>query len=262
MATSKRDNNFQRIQEFKERFDPIPFAKLRQNYIVVKQFLEDASACDVKLLSNRITNDLGVDGDDAEELLIKFVKQYDLKWGDFEFDKHFYSEGEIYGPWPALHNIVILIIKVLAWIIKILSFKHFNFSILDWYRPTDREVSDLTFKQMLIWYIEKDFKEASQSLYKPSCKSSLLKYRATLEKMKPKLNETAIVCNWIFAKGEMTCDHNCERIQWLVDNYLVKVSTIDGGWTTNYKDPEDGRYWQRTYPYSEMQGGGPATLKL
>jgi hypothetical protein len=244
------------------QFKSVPFSKLRQDYIVVKRFLEEASACDVKSLSDRITNDLGVDGDDAEELLIKFVKQYDLKWGDFKFDKHFYSEGKIYGSSYALYNIIVLFAKVAARILEKVSFNRLQFNKKpEWYRPVDRDVSDLTFKQMLVWYIEKDFKEAHQISYTPAQTATLLKERATLKSMKPKPNETVIVCNWIFTNGKVTGDHNCERIQWLVDNYLVKINAIDGGWTSNYQDPEDGRYWQRTYPYSEMQGGGPATLE-
>lgn len=85
----------------------------------------------------------------------------------FEFDKHFYSEGELFGSGPALYNIVVLVIKVVLWIIETLSVKRLQFhNKPQWYKPVDREVSDLTFKQMLTWYIEKDFTYVNHTSYK------------------------------------------------------------------------------------------------
>jgi len=31
---------------------------------------------------------------------------------------------------------------------------------------------------------------------------------------------------------------------------------------TLYRDPDDGRYWERTYPQSELHGGGPPELRV
>jgi hypothetical protein len=31
-------------------------------------------------------------------------------------------------------------------------------------------------------------------------------------------------------------------------------------WETLYRDPNDGRYWERTYPHSDWHGGGPPCL--
>lgn len=78
---------------------------------------------------------------------------------------------------------------------------------------------------------------------------------------KPKPSEGGIIGQWIFVDGKMSADHNCQRIEWLVNNYLQKVDTADGGWTKNYQDPEDGRYWQHTYPKGYMHGGGPPMLE-
>ncbi len=78
---------------------------------------------------------------------------------------------------------------------------------------------------------------------------------------KPKWQEGGIVGQWIYENGKMLADANTLRIEWLVANYLKKVSTEDGGWTTNYQDPEDGSYWQHTYPKSYMHGGGPPMLE-
>lgn len=62
----------------------------------------------------------------------------------------------------------------------------------------------------------------------------------------------------------MRGDATCERIHWLTQNWLVQVAYIreGGGWETLYQDPSDGRLWERTYPQSEMHGGGPPRLEL
>lgn len=76
-----------------------------------------------------------------------------------------------------------------------------------------------------------------------------------------KPNEDLIVGNWIFECGGTLADENCKRIEWLIKHCLAEVSRADGGWTTIYRNPADGCYWQLTYPHSEMAGGGPPTLK-
>jgi len=78
---------------------------------------------------------------------------------------------------------------------------------------------------------------------------------------KPQPSEGGIVGQWIFENGKMFGDYSCQRIDWLVNNYLQVVNSSDGGWTKTYQDPEDGRYWQHTYPKSYMQGGGPPMLE-
>ena len=50
------------------------------------------------------------------------------------------------------------------------------------------------------------------------------------------------------------------RIQQLVSQHLQRLGTADGGWSFLFRDPKDGRYWELTYPRSEMHGGGPARL--
>jgi hypothetical protein len=58
-------------------------------------------------------------------------------------------------------------------------------------------------------------------------------------------------------------DAACERIEWLIAHHLQKIADRpqSGAWETLYRDPEDGRYWERTYPQGEMHGGGPLQLK-
>jgi hypothetical protein len=133
-----------------------PFSQLRHAYTTVKLFIEDETGCEIDSLHNKIEAHLGIAGDDTEELLRKFINQFDLSAEGFEFDKHFYSEGELFGSSYALYNLVVMFIKVSMWLIEMISFKLIRFhNKPQWYRPLDREVSDLTFKQMLTWYIEK-----------------------------------------------------------------------------------------------------------
>jgi hypothetical protein len=156
------------------QYKELPFSQLRQAYTTVKQFIEDETGCEIDSLQDKIEAHLGIAGDDTEELLGKFINQFGLSADGFEFDKHFYSEGELFGPGPVLTNIVIMILKVVTWLIEIISFKQMRFnSKPDWYRPLDREVSDLTFKQMLTWYLEKEFTAVEQTSYRLATSSHL-----------------------------------------------------------------------------------------
>jgi len=77
-----------------------------------------------------------------------------------------------------------------------------------------------------------------------------------------KLNpsETTLVGEWYLADGRMQEDEICKRIKYLISSNLVKKATSDGGWSILYQDKSDKRYWELSYPQSEMHGGGPPTL--
>jgi hypothetical protein len=68
---------------------------------------------------------------------------------------------------------------------------------------------------------------------------------------------------WLVQNGKAHGDAACERIEWLLSHHLLKVadSLEGGGWETLYRDPDDGRYWERTFPQGELQGGGPPQLR-
>jgi len=51
-----------------------------------------------------------------------------------------------------------------------------------------------------------------------------------------------------------------QRIRWLIDAHLVRVTTDASGWRVLYRDPSDDRLWELSYPRSEMHGGGPPKL--
>jgi Immunity protein 27 len=81
--------------------------------------------------------------------------------------------------------------------------------------------------------------------------------------MKLQSHETELIGKWIEEKGQVRNDAASERIAWLTSHYLRKltVSKQWGGWETLFQDPDDGRYWEQTFPQSEMHGGGPPSLK-
>ena len=80
--------------------------------------------------------------------------------------------------------------------------------------------------------------------------------------MKINAQETQLVGKWIMQQGQIKGDSTCERIRDLTSNHLrrVAVSKQSGAWETLFQDPDDGRYWEQTYPESQLHGGGPPTL--
>lgn len=80
--------------------------------------------------------------------------------------------------------------------------------------------------------------------------------------MKIAKNEIKIEGHWILDGSKVIGDENCERIDWLRNNYLKLISTDESGWLKLYQDPEDNRYWQLNFEHGEMQGGGPPSLIL
>ncbi len=77
---------------------------------------------------------------------------------------------------------------------------------------------------------------------------------------KPAAHETDLVGQWQAGARKITGDATCERIGWLVSSYLVPLGVDTSGWDELYRDPETGHLWERTWPQSEMQGGGPPRL--
>jgi hypothetical protein len=81
--------------------------------------------------------------------------------------------------------------------------------------------------------------------------------------MKLQPGETLLTGSWVMENSQMHGDATCERIHWLIAHHLQKIADSPqwGAWETLYKDPDDDRYWERTYPRSGMHGGGPPQLK-
>jgi hypothetical protein len=73
--------------------------------------------------------------------------------------------------------------------------------------------------------------------------------------------ETLIEGSWVMENGRMSADEAEKRINGLVKSDLEYLASASGCWEILYKDPRDGRYWERSFPQSEMQGGGPKLLR-
>ncbi len=74
--------------------------------------------------------------------------------------------------------------------------------------------------------------------------------------------ETLIVGAWQMVDGTMVPDSELLRIRTLVSTELEHVAASSSGWEMLYRDPRDGRYWEKFYPNSEMHGGGPESLRV
>jgi hypothetical protein len=68
---------------------------------------------------------------------------------------------------------------------------------------------------------------------------------------------------WIETSGGVRADDTYRRIDWLVKEVLEELAASPewDAWEVLYRDPSDGRYWERTYPEGNMQGGGPPRLR-
>ncbi len=72
--------------------------------------------------------------------------------------------------------------------------------------------------------------------------------------------ETDLTGQWVLKGDAIVADETCRRIDWLINHDLVLVGTDPSGCHDLYRDPQDGRLWERTWPQSEMHGGGPPRL--
>lgn len=73
--------------------------------------------------------------------------------------------------------------------------------------------------------------------------------------------ETVLIGQWRFESGKILADAACERIEYLTREVLREIARDASGWDVLFRDPNDGRLWELTYPQSEMHGGGPPQLK-
>lgn len=73
-------------------------------------------------------------------------------------------------------------------------------------------------------------------------------------------DEKDLIGKWEIVDGRIVSDATTERIMALIERTLEKVAVDNTGWETLYRDPEDGRYWELTYPEGSLHGGGPPRL--
>jgi hypothetical protein len=74
-------------------------------------------------------------------------------------------------------------------------------------------------------------------------------------------NEREIRGRWHVVAGRVTADESARRIEVLVAEYLKESGRDATGWDILYVDPNDGRFWELTYPQADTHGGGPPLLK-
>ena len=79
--------------------------------------------------------------------------------------------------------------------------------------------------------------------------------------MKIEPTETQITGKWLSRDRRTTADEACERIDELVRSHLRQLGRDTSGWDVLYRNPDDGRLWELTYPQSEMHGGGSPQLR-
>ena len=77
-------------------------------------------------------------------------------------------------------------------------------------------------------------------------------------------DETELVGDRVVDGVDRRADVTCERINFLLRHVLEKIAESKewGAWETLFRDPGDGRLWERTFPQGEMHGGGPPRLKV
>jgi hypothetical protein len=75
------------------------------------------------------------------------------------------------------------------------------------------------------------------------------------EDLKPE--ETQLVGMWLDLGGKVTGDAVADRVEWLTASRLEKVAENRDLVTELYRDPRDGRLWERVLPFVD----GPPTLR-
>ena len=130
------------------------FKKLRAAYLEVKAFMEEECLEDVTNLNMRITTDLGMLGSDNRNMINKFVAKYRLSKKGFRYKKYFLTESELFGFESWFYTLLLLPLDIID-LILILGFnskKRVSPSMR-------RDVEDLTFGDLLTWYLNGEFKE-------------------------------------------------------------------------------------------------------
>jgi hypothetical protein len=64
---------------------------------------------------------------------------------------------------------------------------------------------------------------------------------------------------WLYVNNKCIEDEVCIKIQHMIQDELILMHSHDI-WEKLYYDPEQCEYWELTYPFGEMQGGGPPEL--
>ena len=115
--------------------------------------MESESYEDVSSIHTKIVDDLGCAGDDNWELMTRFVTKYKLDSTGFDYSKHFLSEGELFDSGAALLQLLVLPIRIVLLLIKLFTFGKHDFTSKRLMPNWNREITDMTFGDMLTWYL-------------------------------------------------------------------------------------------------------------
>jgi hypothetical protein len=63
-----------------------------------------------------------------------------------------------------------------------------------------------------------------------------------------------------YSAVERAADATCRRIEQLIAQHLIELGCDSSGWDVLYRDPQDARLWELTYPQGHLHGGGPPRL--
>jgi hypothetical protein len=72
---------------------------------------------------------------------------------------------------------------------------------------------------------------------------------------------TDLVDQWAGHGSELGVEGDTEKINALLSEELIKLSTADDGWRTLLQHRLTGALWELSYPQAEMHGGGPRRLR-
>ena len=72
-----------------------------------------------------------------------------------------------------------------------------------------------------------------------------------------KAEETELVGMWLDLGVKVTGDAVTDRVEWLTGERLEKLAENGAELTELYRDPRDGRFWEKILPFA----GGPPTLR-
>jgi len=79
-----------------------------------------------------------------------------------------------------------------------------------------------------------------------------------MKELKPE--ETQLVGKLLRVDSRLIENETSKRIKWLIQNHLKKITQDSTGWIVLFEDPNDKRYWELSYPESELHGGGQPML--
>ena len=134
----------------------LEFRDIKDTYLEIKTFLENTSGEKINGLNTRIAEDLGLFGDDNYYLLTEFSEKYNVNFENFEYDKHFVSEGELFHPMKTLVEIITLPFFLIAKIIR-LFFPKIRIDLSNLIVAKIRETSDLTFGDLIVSKLKGEF---------------------------------------------------------------------------------------------------------